>query len=268
MPTGLSATATETTATVTFSGYADSYEVEIVAGSWQGSMGNAEPIITTTHTFTDLQPGTAYSIAVRSVCVDDYDGDTTYSDWATTAVTTQTVVVEGCDVPTDLEVVDGTVDTTSVVLHWTDHSNASRWQIKLTSSAGTDTLTVTGTTYSLNGLTPGKTYYAQVRALCSDTLFSGWSETITFQTASHGTGIDAIDAIGVRLFPNPASSVVTIEVAEPAEVSMVDISGRTVGSWTTDGSALKVALGQMAKGTYFVRVVSEGGIAVRKLVVK
>ena len=87
-------------------------------------------------------------------------------------------------------------------------------------------------------------------------------------TASHGTGIDAIDAIGVRLFPNPASSVVTIEVAEPAEVSMVDISGRTVGSWTTDGSVLKVALGQMAKGTYFVRVVSEGGIAVRKLVVK
>ena len=268
MPTGLSATATETTATVTFSGYADSYEVEIVAGSWQGSMGNAEPIITTTHTFTDLQPGTAYSIAVRSVCVDDYDGDTTYSDWATTAVTTQTVVVEGCDVPTDLEVVDGTVDTTSVVLHWTDHSNASRWQIKLTSSAGTDTLTVTGTTYSLNGLTPATSYYAQVRALCSDTLFSGWSETIIFQTASHGTGIDAIDAISVRLFPNPASSVVTIEVAEPAEVSMVDISGRTVGSWTTDGSALKVALGQMAKGTYFVRVVSEGGIAVRKLVVK
>ena len=267
-PTNLSATATETTATITFSGYADSYEVEIVAGSWQGSMGNAEPISTTSHTFTDLQPGTAYSIAVRSVCVDDYDGDTTYSDWATTAVTTQTVVVEGCDVPTDLEVVDGTVDTTSVVLHWTDHSSANRWQIKLTSSTGTDTLTVTGTTYSLNSLTPGKTYYAQVRALCSDTLFSGWSETITFQTASHGTGIDAIDAIGVRLFPNPASSVVTIEVAEPAEVSMVDISGRTVGSWTTDGSALKVALGQMAKGTYFVRVVSEGGIAVRKLVVK
>ena len=73
----LSATATETTATITFSGYADSYEVEIVAGSWQGSMGNAEPISTTSHTFTDLQPGTAYSIAVRSVCVDDYYGDTT-----------------------------------------------------------------------------------------------------------------------------------------------------------------------------------------------
>ena len=267
-PTNLSATATETTATVTFSGYADSYEVEIVAGSWQGSMGNAEPISTTSHTFTDLQPGTAYSIAVRSVCVDDYDGDTTYSDWATTAVTTQTVVVEGCDVPTDLEVVDGTVDTTSVVLHWTDHSSANRWQIKLTSSAGTDTLTVTGTTYSLNGLTPATSYYAQVRALCSDTLFSGWSETIIFQTASHGTGIDGIEGGNVSLYPNPADRMVTITATEPAMVTIVDISGREVYRSADAATTHRVELTDFARGAYFVRISGQDIQSIRKLVVK
>ena len=70
---------------------------------------------------------------------------------------------------------------------------------------------------------------------------------------------------GFEIHPNPASTVATIEGApDDAVVRVMDVSGRTVANLrgnTIDASRL-------ARGTYFVRIATDGGSVVRKLIVK
>ena len=67
---------TNTTATVTWEGSADSWSVEYgEAGFTQGS-GTTVPAQTNTYTFTDLTPNTAYDVYIRANCADD-----NFSEW-------------------------------------------------------------------------------------------------------------------------------------------------------------------------------------------
>lgn len=88
--------------------------------------------------------------------------------------------------------------------------------------------------------------------------------TATFERT---TGIDAVEGVSMTLYPNPATSTVTIAVGERAEVSIVDQSGRTVLKAVAD-SPLNVNVRTLASGTYYVRAVSQSGVAVQKLIVK
>lgn len=266
-PTNLTTTATENSITLNFTAVSDNidgYEVEIVNGAWSGSMGNAVSITTNSYTFTNLQSNTQYTVAVRTVCD---SAESEYSNWATTSATTQSVVVSDCNTPTDIDVVAGTTHSTSATIRWTENGNATKWALKISTTGFDSTYTVTSNPYTVNGLTPSTTYYMQVRAICSDSLQSGWSDLAMFQTAQ-GDGIDGVDMLGVELFPNPASSIVTIQVAEKAEVTLVDLNGRVNGVWSVENGKLTVDVSTIAQGTYFVRVVGESGIAVRKLVIK
>lgn len=81
-------------------------------------------------------------------------------------------------------------------------------------------------------------------------------------------GIDDVDGESLTLYPNPATDKVTIVGAEQAEVTVTDISGRTViVCKLVDGNNV-VDVSSLVPGTYFVRIASDGDTAVRKLIVK
>lgn len=83
--------------------------------------------------------------------------------------------------------------------------------------------------------------------------------------------IDNVEGTDVTLFPNPASTTVTIDLSGiegTAEVSIIDQSGRTVYTGKTDSNRQQVNVSGFAKGAYFVRVTGSNASAVRKLVVK
>ncbi|MBR1767057.1 MAG: T9SS type A sorting domain-containing protein, partial [Bacteroidales bacterium] len=84
-------------------------------------------------------------------------------------------------------------------------------------------------------------------------------------------GIDDVASAAIRLYPNPATTSVTIEGVEGnATVTIVDMNGREVYS---AGSAQFAAhstidLTGLAQGAYFVRIATEQTTAIRKLIVR
>ena len=93
--------------------------------------------------------------------------------------------------------------------------------------------------------------------------------TLTGTFAYTGVGIEAVSLDNVNLFPNPASTSVTLSGLEAkAMVTLVDVNGHVSGQWKAEGNTLTIDLTNYATGTYFVRIVGEQAVAVRKLIIK
>ena len=149
--------------------------------------------------------------------------------------------------------------------------SASQYEVEINGQS----VTVSTNTYNAQGLTPATTYTVRVRALCDGGLISDWCNTITFTTTDNGgqqQGIDEVNAsYSVSVYPNPATNNVTVSVEGlngKAQLSVIDMSGRTVMSTTMDDSNVQLNVSTLAQGTYFVRIQGENISTVRKLIVK
>jgi len=162
--------------TFNFSGDADNFEVAIIEGVWNDSTSAATltPVATTDtfYTFTDLTANTTYSVAVRAVC-----GDNFYSDWAVRSITT---LEHPCFVPTAVTVSDISFD--AAVIGWTPGESETQWEVNVTGPSYDQTFNANTNPYTLTGLASNETYTVRVRALCSETQQSDWSETAQFTT--------------------------------------------------------------------------------------
>jgi hypothetical protein len=83
-------------------------------------------------------------------------------------------------------------------------------------------------------------------------------------------GIDDVDNAAIALYPNPASSTVTLTGIEgEATVTVVDMNGREVQTIKhSDNQAITIDVTGMAQGAYFVRITGERVNAIRKLIVR
>lgn len=114
---------------------------------------------------------------------------------------------------------------------------------------------------------PDDTLYFGVRRMCPDGSFSDW--TLNHMHVLQTVGIEDVEGSmsGIKIYPNPATTRVTIAIAEgesPVEISIVDVSGRTVHQSTDSSTTIDVS--HFARGAYFVRVATNEGVSVRKLV--
>ena len=98
--------------------------------------------------------------------------------------------------------------------------------------------------------------------------------TYTATFAANGTqGIEDVEGAAISLYPNPASSTVTLSGIEgAAKVTVVDMNGREVYKTQTLGNSatqsLTIDVSGMAQGAYFVRITGERVNAIRKLIVR
>ena len=82
-------------------------------------------------------------------------------------------------------------------------------------------------------------------------------------------GIDVTASKTLALYPNPASTSVTLTGMENgAVVTLLDFSGREVMRRSTTGDRMNISLDGLAKGAYFVRVAGKSSVATRKLIVR
>ena len=171
---------------------------------------------------------------------------------------------EECEAP----VITSAVSTDSTItLQWTGSTTSYEWAIVeganwTAPNAGN---LVSGTTVTINNLDKNKEYTVGVRTVCAVDEHSDWA-TRTIRTTN--VGIDGVDAATFALFPNPASTSVTVEMAEVGTVSILDAAGRESGKWSCENGRLTIDLSGYAAGAYYVRVVSAKGTAVRKLIVR
>ncbi|MBP5563692.1 MAG: choice-of-anchor J domain-containing protein, partial [Bacteroidales bacterium] len=166
------------TATVSWTGSADSYNIQRKTNSsnWTNVATN---VTATTYTLTGLQDNTDYQVRVQSVCV----GETSY--WKTANFTTPVA----CPVPTDFACTAFT--TTTATLSWTENGSANSWTLQYGTNSNFASGTYTEVTMNgnpsitLTGLTTETIYYARVRAICGSIYGnSQWSDVCTFKPSN------------------------------------------------------------------------------------
>jgi hypothetical protein len=213
----------------------------------------------TSYDVTGLPRGTEFTFKVRAICG---VGDT--SDWSAP----KTFSTLDCQTPTNVQA--GNMTSNSAVVTWTAPAGVSRFIVDFGASghsqgAGTSD-TVNGTSYTITGLEADMAYDVYVQTICADGVVSDWSTAAEFTTLA---GIDDVNAASVSLYPNPASSTVTLTGIEGvATVTVVDMNGRENGKWTVSDGTLTIDVSQMSQGAYFVRIVGEQVNAIRKLIVR
>ena len=234
---------TATTAHVTWTGNASSYKVEYgYAGFGQGEAIASIPTTGNSINLTGLDPETMYDVYVISVCA------------------------EGIESVWSLKQSFTTLEQTGNYYTITVLSNNENWG------------TVEG------GNTYPEGYVATITATPKNGYrFVEWQEdhntnsvrniTVTGDATytaifAEGVGIDEAEMNEVSLFPNPATSTVTIRANGMEQVTVIDLNGSTVMTQRVNNETFTFDVSNLAKGAYFVRIIGGEGTAVRKLIVK
>ena len=199
-PMIVSDTAFENEISFTFTGTADNYEVAIVEGTWIADSVTPVATTDTTYTFNGLTANTEYTVGVRAVCA----GGLT-SDWVTVTLTT---AEHPCFVPTNVTTSLVTFD--GVTVGWTPGENETSWEVNVTGPSYDQTFATTTNPYDVTGLNAGETYTVKVRAICSETQQSDWSEPAQFTTERcqpvSGVAANATEPTTATVTWNPASN--------------------------------------------------------------
>ena len=162
---------------------------------------------------------------------------------------------------------------TTATITWNAGSNSNgtyevAYGITGTSVQNATRQTVTGTTYTITGLEEGTGYVVYVRSMCAEGVYSEYTSGTNFTTENE-IGIADVDNANISLYPNPASSTVTLTGIEgAATVTVVDMNGRENGKWKVESGKLTIDVSGFAQGAYFVRITGEQVNAIRKLIVR
>ena len=85
-------------------------------------------------------------------------------------------------------------------------------------------------------------------------------------------GIDDHDLAGsVKVFPNPANSMLNVQWAmgnEAATIELLDVTGKLLRTISATGETTSINVSSLADGMYFVRVTTEDGAVTKTFVVK
>ena len=138
---------------------------------------------------------------------------------------------------------------------------------------GTDTGSFTS---SLTDLTPNTTYY--VRAYATNGVGTSYGNEETFTTLdvdtvpTDTTGICHYTTPNIRIYPNPTTSTVTLELAPGTynlkhEIHVFDVYGQRLQIMPIRGETTQIDLSRYATGVYLIKLVNNGNVtAVRKVV--
>ena len=217
---------------------------------------------TNPYTVTGLTPAVTYSFTVSAICSETQTSDPSEAQAFTTA---SCQPVSG--------VIVSNVTTNSAQVSWTAVQGVNGYEVEYGASgfnqgAGT-TVQASTNNATITGLTANMPYDVYVRSVCGDGFFSAWSSVTSFTTDEQGEGIDDVNSAAIALYPNPATTTVTISgISGQATVTIVDMNGRVNGEWKVENDEITLDLTGYAQGAYFVRITGEQQNAIRKLIVK
>lgn len=106
-------------------------------------------------------------------------------------------------------------------------------------------------------------YTVRIVGAATDPVASNNSACITVTRGT--TGINEIAEGEINVFPNPASTYVTVANAENAQVSVFDMSGRMVANVESASANETINVANLAKGMYIVRIVDGQNVTTKKI---
>jgi Metallo-peptidase family M12B Reprolysin-like/Secretion system C-terminal sorting domain/Bacterial pre-peptidase C-terminal domain/Fibronectin type III domain len=134
-------------------------------------------------------------------------------------------------------------------------------QVGLSQNGGTNSETINYTA------TPA-TYYARVYGFNNaNNATNCYTLKVTLGTASREEQL--ITASKISVFPNPASNVLTVHIAQlkgTADISLLDMYGKTVAQQRTAKINTEINIENLPAGIYLVRVINEGKESTTKVI--
>ena len=79
------------------------------------------------------------------------------------------------------------------------------------------------------------------------------------------TGINEVAEGEVNVYPNPATTVINIDNAEGAQVSVFDINGRMITNVESASANQTIDASNLAKGMYIVRIANGNNVITKKV---
>ncbi len=166
-----------------------------------------------------------------------------------------------CLSPTALAVDD--ITSESGVLSWTDHNDASQWEIQYGATGFTlgegETIIVDELSKTLEYLTPDTQYDIYVRAVCSTTNQSAWSQKASFKTEEQiTTKLPEVLTNNIKAYPNPVKTwgTVVIETGSDFSESVIEIynsTGILVAEYSVNSRQTRIRMPGIS-GIYLIKV--------------
>ena len=73
-------------------------------------------------------------------------------------------------------------------------------------------------------------------------------------TVNEFVGISELSELGNSIYPNPSNGLFTIETQARYEITITDISGKTIQQLTVNNEQLTIDLTANASGVYFLNI--------------
>lgn len=230
---------------------ATSYEIDIDVSA---TFATAQTFTTTASGYaaTNLQPNTMYFWRVRA---SDGNNWGAYSNvWRFTT--------DNLDNFNLLSPANGATNSNfaALALDWATNISASTYELQIDTSADFSTSPATYTSansaYTLT-LLPSTTYYWKVRAGHAGT-WGQWTAAWSFTTAAPvPIALQENQLSAFRIYPNPVADLLTIEVDAHLlnkPYTLLDNTGKEIQSGLLHSEQTNLQLGELAAGTYYVRI--------------
>jgi photosystem II stability/assembly factor-like uncharacterized protein len=107
----------------------------------------------------------------------------------------------------------------------------------------------------LDNLLTGTTFY--VRAYATNSNGTSYGNNIEFKTTGIAAGVEDLNIIGVKIYPNPTKGMLNIEFERADYANKVvirDLSGKIVLSERISGNRHAIDLSQVSKGIYLIEL--------------
>ena len=232
---------------------------------WKAVSGGTVATVSATGTtnftapLTGLAEGTEYTFRAFATTANG----NSYGQWKN--FTTNSSSVEPCNTPTN--VAASNITKESMTITW-NANGASKWNLQYRVVNGAwSTVTVEGNpTYTITDLTEATEYQIQVQAVC-DGATSPWSTMI-----SQSTGINARLMGSISLYPNPASNYVDVRVSDNdiavSRLEVYDVYGKLINEVEVIENPTRINVENLASGMYFVKVITNDGVATKNFIKK
>lgn len=258
--------------TITATMTAKTYTITASAGS-NGSItpnGNTTVNYGAAQTYT-INPANGY--VVENVTVDGMSMGALTAYTFTNVVANHTInatfKLAECEAPTFLYTTH--IDSTSAELHWS-HPSATSFDIQYKTPTGNlaNVSNVSGNSYVLTDLTPNTTYLWQVRANCTSSNHSDWSNLVSFKTDAttiDNTGIEDVVMNNVKVWAEHQNvHILNNEGMNIENVRIFNAYGKLIYSGAVNTTHEVINL-NVAAGTYIVNVTTDQGVANYKVTI-